>query len=85
MNAVAAPNNAGDNDAAEKEQPQPDVAAPERQGEAGGEEAVIKPLVGGERRGRSGEFGRGVEHRLAERQGPGEHFQAEKAEVLERD
>ena len=75
---------AGDDDAAEEEQPQRDVAAPERKGEAGGKEAVVEPLVGGERRGRLGEVRIDVEHRLAERQGPGEHLQAEKVEVFER-
>ena len=76
---------AGDDDAAEKEQPQRDVAAPKREGETGGEEAVVEPLVGGERGGRFGEVRAGVEHRLAERQRPGEHLQSEEAEVLERD
>ena len=46
---------AGDNDAAKEEQPQRDVAAPQREGEAGGEEAVVEPLIGGERRARFGE------------------------------
>ena len=77
-------NCSGDDDAIEEEQPQRDVAAPQRESEAGGEEAVVEPLIGGERRSRLGEVGIGVEHRLAERQGPGEHLQAEKAEVLER-
>src|SRR5262249_13983590 len=78
----------GDQDADEEEQPQRAgqwLRRDEAPDQPGGEEAVVQPLIRGERCRLGRELGRGAEDAPAGRALEEEHLQHEESQVLERD